>query len=245
MKRTGIVAMLLLLISCLSGCSWKDIYSAEGISIYRVETEQGKELYADMSIYPAKLSDDTKESLTTSEPIVEYEVELSDGISYGYQGMENEKPHAYAYTYATLSDIADSHQLDLLASDIAIYPEGNQNFMLLYDNGSRTRTVSIWGVNPRLEKDYQVSYMHIYLCFGPETDRARYSLQDITDEANYVTYEISNGEQAHLMYDLSIGKGVIFVRMDGAFYVWELEGIKNLDDLYEFADSIHWIKRSE
>lgn len=243
MKRAvQIFIMIMLLTSCLTGCSQKAIHSTEGLTIYRVETEQGKELYADMSIYPSKLSDDTKKSLTSSEPFVKYEVELSDGLSYGYQGMENEDAHTYAYTYGTLDDISDSHHLNLLATDMAIYPEGNRNFILIYDNNSRTRNVSIWGVKPKLEKDYQVSYMNIYLCFGPETDRARYSLQNITDEANYETYEIVNGDQAYLMYDLSIGKGVIFVRQEGAFYVWELEGIESRDDLYEFANSIHWIE---
>lgn len=245
MKKLGIVLIILFLISCLSGCSQKAIYSSEGLTIYRVETDQGQELYADMSIYPAKLSDDTKEFLTSGEPFVEYEVELSDGSFYGYQGMENEEAHAYAYTYGTLSDIADSHHLNLLATEMATYPEGDRNFILIYDNNSRTRNVSIWGVKPKLEKNYQISYMNIYLCFGPETDRARYSLQNITDEANYETYKFVNGEQAHLMYDLSIGKGVVFVRMEGAFYVWELEGIDSQDDLYEFADSIHWIKNVE
>lgn len=47
------------------------------------------------------------------------------------------------------------------------------------------------------------------------------------------------------MYDLSKKKGAVFVRMDGAFYVWELGGIKVLDDLYEFADSIHWVKSAK
>lgn len=242
MKRAGIVIMTLLLMSGLSGCSQKTVYSDEGLTIYQVETDQGKELYADMSISPAELSDDTYESLTASEPVVEYEVELSDGSVYGHQGMENEEAHAYAYTYGTLSDISASHHLDLLTSDMTIYPESNRNFILIYDNNSRTRNVSIFGVKPEIEKDYQISYMQIYLCYGPETDRARYSLQNITEEACQETYEIIDGEQAHLMYDLSVGKGVIFVRMEGAFYVWGLEGIEKQDDLYEFADSICWIE---
>lgn len=245
MKRAGIIVIALLLISCLSGCSQKAIYSAEGLTIYRVETEEGKELYADMSIFPAQPSEATKKSLTAGEPIIAGTVTLSDGDSYGYQGMENEEPKAYLYTYESPGDIADALCLDILASDMAIYPESDQNFVLIYDNAARSRTVSIHGVDPKLGKDYSISYMNIYLCFGPQTDRARYSLRNITDEADYVTYEIAEGEQAYLLYDLSKKTGAVFVRMDGAFYVWELEEIKNLDDLYEFADSIHWVKSSD
>ncbi len=109
-----------------------------------------------------------------------------------------------------IDDIADTLYMDILASDLAIYPESNHNFVLMYDSHAR----------------------------------ARYSLRDITDEADHVTYEIAEGEQAHLLYDMSKKKGAVFVRLDGAFYVWELEGIKELGDLYEFADSIHWVKSS-
>ena len=86
--------MTLFLIFCLPGCSQKAIYSAEGLTIYRVETEEGKELYADMSIFPAQLPKATKESLMAGEPHTADTVTLSDGDSYGYQGMEN---HMYIY----------------------------------------------------------------------------------------------------------------------------------------------------
>lgn len=240
MKKVRMILMALFLIFSLSGCSWKDIYSAEGISIYRAETEEGKELYAEMSIVPIPMPEEAKEFLTASEPVAEYEVQLSDGTSYGYHGMENEETQVYAYTYGSLGEIADSLHLKLLASDMVIYPESDKNFLLLY-NTAGNRTVSIQGVKAKLEKDYQITYMDIYMCFGPQTDRTRYSLQNISDEAEHVIYEIAEGEEAHLLYDLSVGTGTVFVRMDGAFYVWELEGIRSLEDLYEFADSIHWV----
>ena len=243
MKRARIILTTLFLTFSLSGCSWQDIYSAEGISIYRVETESGKEIYAEMSILPVQLQEETEEYLTASEPITEYEVQLSDGISYGYYGMENEEPQAYAYTFGSLEEISDALSLDLLASNLLIYPESDKNFFLLY-NTAGNRTVSIQGVKAKLEKDYQITYMDIYLCFGPETDHARYSLQNITDEADHMLYEVAGGEEAYLLYDLSVEKGTVFVRMDGAFYVWELKGIKDLEDLYEFADSIQWIKKA-
>lgn len=244
MKKGLLYVMILFLLLCLSGCSQKAIYSAEGLTIYRLETEEGKELYANMSIFPIQLSEDTKESLTAGEPVTEYTVTLSDGGSYGFQGMENEEPQIYGYTCGSPGDIADTLYMDILASDLAIYPESNHNFVLMYDSHARARTVSIHGAAPKLEKDYSISYMNIYICFGPATDRARYSLRGITDEADHVTYEIAEGEQAHLLYDMSKKKGAVFVRLDGAFYVWELEGIKELGHLYEFADSIHWVKSS-
>ena len=243
MKKAKIILATLFVTFSLSGCAWQDIYSAKGISIYRAETESGKEIYAEMSILPAQLAEEAEEYLTASEPFSEYEVQLSDGTSYGYQGMENEEPQVYAYTYGTLEEISEVLHVDLLASDMMIYPVSDKNFLLLY-NTVGNRTVSIQGVKAKLEKDYEVTYMDIYLCFGPETDRTRYSLQNITDEADHVIYEIAEGEEAHLLYDLSVKKGAVLVRMDGAFYVWELKGIKKLEELYEFADSIHWVNTS-
>lgn len=33
--------------------------------------------------------------------------------------------------------------------------------------------------------------------------------------------------------------------MDGAFYEWNLAGVNDMDDLYDFADSIHWVTSSD
>lgn len=241
MKRASIAVTALLVLG-LSGCSV--IHSAEGITIYQMETEQGEEFYADVSITPGRLSDDTKRSLAVGEPLSEYEVELSNGTFYGFQSSENLEPKNYAYTYGTLTEIAEAHHLDLLASKFAVYPEGEKNLIVIYDSSS-SQTVSIMGVDPEIGKDYWIETMDIYFSCGGHTDHSRFTLTGITDEADYVTYEICDGEEAHIMYDLSIGKGIVFVRTDGAVYRWELEGVGSMDDFYEFADSIDWIKGAE
>ncbi len=255
MKKTGIIVMTLFLIFGLSGCSettpeetfagmetihqdegMEAIYSTDGMAIYRVETEYGKELWADMSIAPAQLSGDAKEFLITGESASTYGVPVFEGTEY--QGMEN----VYVYTYGALDDIAADLHLDILASDMSTYPESDRNFTLKYDDDTENQVISIEENYHKFEKDYYISYMNIYLCFGSEKGRGRCSLENITDEADYVTYEIAEGEQAYILYDLSVGKATVFVRVDGAFYEWNLERIKDLDDLYDFADSIHWIK---
>lgn len=258
MKRTKIVIMTLFLIFCLSGCSettpeemfagmetvhqdegMEVIYSTEGMAIYRVETEYGKELWADMSIVPAQLSEDAKEFLVTGESASTYGVPVFKGTEY--QGMEN----VYVYTYGALSDIADSLHLDILASDLSVYPESEKNFTLKYTDDTQNRTISIEEAYPKFDKDYYISYMNIYLCFGPEKDRGRCSLENITDEADYIKYEIAEGEQAYILYDLSLENATVFVWMDGAFYEWNLAGVNDMDDLYDFADSIHWVTSSD
>lgn len=227
MKRTKIVIMTLFLIFCLSGCSettpeemfagmetvhqdegMEVIYSTEGMAIYRVETEYGKELWADMSIVPAQLSEDAKEFLVTGESASTYGVPVFKGTEY--QGMEN----VYVYTYGALSDIADSLHLDILASDLSVYPESEKNFTLKYTDDTQNRTISIEEAYPKFDKDYYISYMNIYLCFGPEKDRGRCSLENITDEADYIKYEIAEGEQAYILYDLSLENATVFVWME-------------------------------
>lgn len=242
-KKAKTIAIVMLLCFLLSGCSCKVIYTAEGMTIYLLEQEQGKEAYADMSIFPIKMPEGVKESLTAGEPLREYEVQLSDGTYTGFLEAENAKPCRYPWLYKSISEIADVLHMDILVSDMTIYPESNRNILLVYSD--RERTVSIRGVRPKLERDYKISDMYIYLCFGPQTDHVRYSLREITEEVQYEAYEIAGGEKAHLLYDLAVKKAVIIVRKEGAYYEWELEGITDLDDLYEFADSIQWVKSSD
>ena len=102
--------------------------------------------------------------------------------------------------------------------------------------------------------------MSVWLCqiVLPETNAWIHtygSLQDIaeslfstyfhpeyhTKNGKGLFYNRHGGEKAHLLYDLSTEQGVIFVRMDGAYYMWELQGIKKIEDLYEFADSLYII----
>lgn len=245
MKRVRSVVIALVLISFLSGCAYKVIYSGEGMTVYLLDQDQGKEAYTEMSISPIKMSEELKESLTVNEPLKEYEVQLSNGEYFGFTGSESVDPHYYPLVYGSLNDIVDSLHLDLLVSDLAVYPKSDKNFLLLYDGDARERNISILGVCPELEKNYQISGVHIYLYFGSVTGHVRPTLREITEEIQYETYEVAGGEQAHFLYDLTVGKAEIFVRKEGAYYEWELEGITNLDDLYEFADSIHWVKSSD
>lgn len=241
MKKAKFAAAALFLFLALSGCAYKEIYSAEGMSVYLIKGDQGKELYTEVSVYPVGISEELRASLTANESLGEYEVQLSNGEYFGFSVAENLESHYHPWVYGTLSDIADSLNMDLLVSDLAVYPQSDRNFLLLYDDDARERNISILGVCPELEKNYQISGVNTYLYFGSGTGHVRPTLREVTKEAKHETYEVAGGEQAHLLYDLTVGKAEIFVRRQGAYYAWELEGIESLDDLYEFADSLHWI----
>lgn len=183
------------------------------MTVYLLNQDQEKELYTEISVSPV-----------------------------GFSVSENLESHCYPWVYGSMADIADSLHQDLLVSDLAVYPESDKNFLLLYDDDAKERNISIRGVCPELGKNYRISGMYIYLYFGSATGRVRPTLREITEEAKHETYEIAGGEQAHFLYDLTVGKAEIFVRKEGAYYEWQLDGIESLDDLYEFADSIYWIK---
>lgn len=239
-KISFIIVILLCFSITLSGCSSsKRVYSSSFLTIDFIDQDGEKELYAQMSISPVEISEEVKAALTAVDPVTEYKIELSDGESHGYYGMEHTDPHLYPWVYESVGEIAEVLHRDLLTSEMALYPENEKNFLLVYNaNGP---TISIDGVIPKLEKNYKILHTNSYLCLF-KTDRARCSLRNITDEAKHELYEIDSRTEAHLLYDLTVGKATIFVQVEGAYYVWELEGITTLDDLHEFADSLYWEK---
>ncbi len=241
MKRAVITLTVFVTVACLFGCSRKEVYSAEEMTIYRMETEtEGKQFYVEMTVPPVQMSEETKEFLLSVNPVTDYTIQLSDGTHYGYHGMEGDDPFLYPHYFGSLDEMADSLCLDILTSDMAEYPESDKNFLAGYDTHSGT--IRVMGVIPDIGKNYYILHREICLCFEPYV--IRYSFYQITDEAEHEIYEIVGGEQAHLFYDLSKKKGTVLIRLDGAYYMWELAGIKTVDDLYEFADSLYWMKGS-
>lgn len=121
------------------------------------------------------------------------------------------------------------------------YPESDKNILLVYSKSPHSQKISIDSAIPELEKDYSITNMHIFMCFGSARGSTSYELGHITKEAKHEIYQIQGDEKAHLLYDLSVKQGIIFTQMDGAYYMWELQGIKKVEDLYEFADSLYII----
>lgn len=189
------------------------------------------------------MSKESEKILTIEEPVSEYSVQLSDGKVYSHQnqGVVLPETNAWIHTYGSLQDIAESLQLNIVSSDLANYPESDNNLLLVYSKSPSSQRISIQSIIPKMETDYSITDMDSYLCFGSAEDIATHVFTHITKEAKHKVYKIHGGEKAHLLYDLSTEQGVIFVRMDGAYYMWELQGIKKIEDLYEFADSLYII----
>lgn len=242
MKKINIIVTILLLIFLMTGCSSKKIYSNEGMDVYILDKEQEKELYVDTRVSAIQMSEDAREILTEGDPLSEYHVQLSDGRSVEFIGAENAEPSRYACLYQSMSDMATALHMNILACSMAIYPESDRNLLLLYNSREATATVS--SAHPSIGKNYQISDMKIYLCFGTD-DHYRSTLSGITDEINHEIYQLNIGEEAHLLYDLSVGKAMVIVRTTGAYYAWKLENVSSEADLYEFADSLCWIESSD
>lgn len=217
------------------------VYAQEGILISHFEQGQSNSFYTYMDISPVEMSKEREKILTTGEPVSEYSVQLSDGKVYSHQnqGVVLPETNAWIHTYGALQDIAESLQLNILASDLANYPESANNLLLVYSKSPSAQRISIQSIIPKMEKDYSITDMESYLCFGSAEGIFTHVFTHITEEAKHKVYNIHGGEKAHLLYDLSTEQGVIFVRMDGAYYMWELQGIKKIEDLYEFADSLY------
>lgn len=263
----GMIIAILLFIPCLCGCKKKNsekiskgfdlkqleedckknggniVYSQDGILISHWEKGQSNSFYTYIVIPPVEMSKESEKILTTGEPVSEYFVQLSDGNIYSHQNQGDvfSETDAWIHTYGSLQDIADSLQLNIIASDLANYPESDNNLLLVYSKSPSTQRISIQSIIPKMEKNYYITDMNIYLCLGSAEGSATYVFEPITKEAKHKVYKIHGGEKAHLLYDLSIAQGIVFVRMDGAYYMWELQGIKKIEDLYEFADSLYII----
>ena len=263
----GMIIAILLFIPCLCGCKKKNsekiskgfdlkqleedckknggniVYSQDGILISHWEKGQSNSFYTYIVIPPVEMSKESEKILTTGEPVSEYSDQLSDGNIYSHQNQGDvfSETDAWIHTYGSLQDIADSLQLNIIASDLANYPERDNNLLLVYSKSPSTQRISIQSIIPKMEKNYYITDMNIYLCLGSAEGSATYVFEPITKEAKHKVYKIHGGEKAHLLYDLSIEQGIVFVRMDGAYYMWELQGIKKIEDLYEFADSLYSI----
>lgn len=266
-KYLGMIIAIPFFILCLCGCTQKNpekiseefdikhleedvkknggniVYAKDGILISHFEQGQSNSFYTYIDISPVEMSKESEKILTIGEPISEYSVQLSDGMVYSHQdqGVVFSETNAWIHTYGSLQDIAESLQLNIVSSDLVNYPESDNNLLLIYSKGSSSQRISIQSIIPKMEKDYSITDMNSYLCFGSEEVIATHVFTHITKETKHEVYKIQGGEKAHLLYDLSTEQGVIFVRMDGAYYIWELQGIKKIEDLYEFADSLYII----
>nr|WP_317362727.1 hypothetical protein [uncultured Blautia sp.] len=265
--QLGMIIAILLFILCLCGCIKKNtekiskgfdlkqleedcknnggniVYAKDGILISHFEQGQSNSFYTYIDISPVEMSKESEKILTIGEPVSEYSVQLSDGKVYSHQnqGVVLPETNAWIHTYGSLQDIAESLQLNIVSSDLANYPESDNNLLLVYSKSPSSQRISIQSIIPKMEKNYSITDMDSYLCFGSAEDIATHVFTHITKEAKHKVYKIHGGEKAHLLYDLSTEQGVIFVRMDGAYYMWELQGIKKIEDLYEFADSLYII----
>ena len=106
-------------------------------------------------------------------------------------------------------------QLNIISSDLANYPESDNNLLLVYSKSPSTQRISIQSIIPKMEKNYYITDMNIYLCLGSAEGSATYVFEPITKEAKHKVYKIHGGEKAHLLYDLSIEQGIVFVRICG------------------------------
>lgn len=215
-------------------------YAQDGIVIYSWEQEKENTFCANILIPPDEISKEAESILTAGEPVSEYSIQLSDGMTYSHQnqGTFVEGTDAWVHTYGSLQDIAEILSLDMLTSNLVNYPVSDNNLLLAYSKNSDFQRISIQSAMPKLEKGYSITDMNIYMCFGSDESSASFVFNHLTKEAEHEIYKIQGGEEAHILYDLSVKQGIIIVRMDGAYYMWELQGIKKVEDLYEFADSL-------
>ena len=61
--------------------------------------------------------------------------------------------NAWIHTYGSLQDIAESLQLNIISSDLANYPESDNNLLLMYSKSPSSQRISIQSIIPKMEKD--------------------------------------------------------------------------------------------
>lgn len=156
--QLGMIIAILLFILCLCGCIKKNtekiskgfdlkqleedcknnggniVYAKDGILISHFEQGQSNSFYTYIDISPVEMSKESEKILTIGEPVSEYSVQLSDGKVYSHQnqGVVLPETNAWIHTYGSLQDIAESLQLNIVSSDLANYPESDNNLLLVY-----------------------------------------------------------------------------------------------------------------
>lgn len=240
-KITGMFAGMLWGLLTLGACSFlgKTIYEDDQISA--VVQNDGEDTILAVTVgLPSEapsLSKTSMDLLTEDGPKREYEVQLSDGMIYGYQDATSDHgTETYVKVLESMREVNEVLDRSLLQSNENAYQPGENNFLLLYDKIQGDLTIQAAEVTD-MEK-LKVTW-NVYMTLkSSRNNRATSQIYDVTNQVQHESYLSPSGIQTELFWDTDMGKAGIYALEEGVCYIWELDGEVDEETVKAFADTI-------
>ncbi len=248
-NRMGILCMAISLLAVmLTACgSGEKIYEDDRIKATVTESNGQLDLSVRIRSSTAPMREAVRKNLTEGELYHDFRTLMSDGIYYQYQdGTLDQEGGVYIYVYSSEAELEQVLEQSLPNSSGISWPEGENNFMLMYepDNGTeeedRSEAVSIRAAEvPETVTGagLRVSWS-AYLHYGTEAGSATSSLSDVTEDVVYEAYTSAQDRSMDLFVDEGSGQALVILLEDGAYYTWSLTGKLTMDSVKTFADTI-------
>ena len=248
-NRMGILCMVISLLAVmLTACgSGEKIYEDDRIKATVTESNGQLDLSVRIRSSTAPMREAVRKNLTEGELYHDFRTRMSDGIYYQYQdGTLDQEGGVYIYVYSSEAELEQALGQSLPNSSGISWPEGENNFMLMYepDNGTededRSEAVSIRAAEvPETVTGagLRVSWS-AYLHYGTEAGSVASSLSDVTEDVVYEAYTSAQDRSMDLFVDEGSGQALVILLEDGAYYTWSLTGKLTMDSVKTFADTI-------
>ena len=221
----------------LGGCSMEKVYEDERMNAVVTESEDGiRELVVYIQVSPAELPEKAKAAVETGERVKEYEVQLSDGIYYGYSSSPDNGTGVYPRVFSSADEIREFLGMNLLTGEID-YPEGEDNFILFYD--PLDPSIMIHSASADLADGITVQW-DAYLNFSGKNSQSGPGIAGVSEEVRHEEYTAPGGQRADIFFDGTSGQACICVLEQGSLYKWYLDGRPGemeIQDVETFIDS--------
>lgn len=147
----GLFMAIVLMAALLTACGFgKKIYEDDRLNAMLTEADGRIDLSVRIRSSAVPMQEKIREKLTAGELYHEFETLMSDGVSFGYEdGTLDQGGGVYIYVYSSEAELEQVLEQSLPNSSGISWPEGENNFMLMYepDNGTeeedRSEAVSI------------------------------------------------------------------------------------------------------
>lgn len=229
--------LMLAVCGVIAGCSAQRVYQDQQTTAELVKTEQGGyELQLYIQVPPEKPSRDLEEALTQPEPVREYEIRLSDGTYYTYSdGTADGAGGVCPQVFSLPSELEETIGKKILYSEEILYPEQENNLLLLYDPVQSDVTVT----SAKMELSDGTSVCgEAFMNLGEKNSRYHCLVQGVSEELCREEYPVPGGGTADVYLDDRNGTACICLVNGGCVTCWKLEGELNLQKVRGFVDSL-------
>lgn len=220
----------------ICGCSTVTVYESENIDAVVTDSDDEKELLVQIKVAPSDLPETLKQFIKENEPIYDFEIQLSDGMYYGYHDETNDKNGgAFIETFSAISDIEEMLDKNFVNSTEIKYPDGKENFILHFMPADNSVSITSAKVTFRDKISVQET---LYMNYGKSNRRFVPCLTGVTDKIYCEESDTSFGKKTLTFIDETVDQAGVYLEMEGIIYWWSFEGDFNKEDIILFIKTL-------